>query len=61
MRDETLDDYLERNNLFLCRELTDEEIEIECRKAWGLHAQDQLNLEEVLKFAKAILRKAQEK
>ena len=42
-------------------ELTDEEIEIECRKAWGLHDQDQLNLEEVLKFAKAILRKAQEK
>lgn len=26
MRDETLDDYLERNNLFLCRQLTDEEI-----------------------------------
>lgn len=26
MRDETLDDYLERNNLFLCRKLTDEEI-----------------------------------
>ena len=42
-------------------ELTDEEIEDECRKAWGLHDQDQLNLEEVFKFARAILRKAQEK
>ena len=41
-------------------ELTDEEIEDECRKAWGLHDQDQLNLEEVFKFARAILRKAQE-
>ena len=40
-------------------ELTDEEIEDECRKAWGLHDQDQLNLEEVFKFARAILRKAQ--
>ena len=43
------------------KELTDEEIEDECRKAWGLHDQDQLNLEEVFKFARAILRKAQEK
>jgi len=43
------------------KELTDEEIEVECRKAWGLHDQDQLNLEEVFKFARAILRKAQEK
>ena len=43
------------------RELTDEEIEDECRKAWGLHDQDQLNLEEVFKFARAILRKASEK
>ena len=42
------------------KELTDEEIEDECRKAWGLHDQDQLNLEEVFKFARAILRKAQE-
>ncbi len=42
-------------------ELTDEEIEDECRKAWGLHDQDQLNLEEVFKFARAILRKAREK
>ena len=42
-------------------ELTDEEIEDECRKAWGLHDQDQLNLEEVFKFARAILRKASEK
>ena len=41
--------------------LTDEEIEIECRKAWNLHYQDKLNLEEVLIFARAILRKAQEK
>ena len=43
------------------KQLTDEEIEDECRKAWGLHDQDQLNLEEVFKFARAILRKAQEK
>jgi hypothetical protein len=43
------------------KELTDEEIEDECRKAWGLHDQDQLNLEEVFKFAKAILKRAQEK
>jgi hypothetical protein len=43
------------------KELTDEEIEDECRKAWGLHDQDQLNLAEVFKFARAILRKAQEK
>ena len=43
------------------KELTDEEIEDECRKAWGLHDQDQLNLEEVFKFARAILRKASEK
>ena len=43
------------------KELTDEEIEDECRKAWGLHDQDQLNLTEVFKFARAILRKAQEK
>ena len=42
------------------KELTDEEIEDECRKAWGLHDQDQLNLEEVFKFARAILRKVQE-
>ena len=42
-------------------ELTDEEIEDECRKAWGLHDQDQLNLTEVFNFARAILRKAQEK
>ena len=43
------------------KDLTDEEIENECRKAWGLHDQNQLNLEEVFKFARAILRKAQEK
>ena len=42
------------------KQLTDEEIEDECRKAWGLHDQDQLNLEEVFKFARAILKKAQE-
>ena len=34
--------------------LSDEEIEIECRKAWNLHDQDQLNLAEVIKFARAI-------
>ena len=41
--------------------LTDEEIEIECRKAWNLNDQYRLNLEEVIRFAHAILRKAQEK
>jgi len=39
--------------------LTDEEIEIECRKAWNLNDQYRLNLEEVIRFAHAILRKAQ--
>ena len=48
-------------NPYAVKELTDEEIEDECRKAWGLHDQDQLNLTEVFKFARAILRKAQEK
>jgi hypothetical protein len=41
--------------------LTDDEIEIECRKAWNLNDQYRLNLEEVIRFAHAILRKAQEK
>ena len=41
--------------------LTDEEIEIECRKAWNLNDQYRLNLEEVIRFAHAILRKANEK
>jgi len=41
--------------------LTNEEIEIECRKAWNLNDQYRLNLEEVIRFAHAILRKAQEK
>ena len=41
--------------------LTDEEIEMECRKAWNLNDQYRLNLEEVINFAHAILRKAQEK
>ena len=49
------------NQCFELKQLTDEEIEDECRKAWGLHDQDQLNLTEVFKFARAILRKAQEK
>jgi len=39
--------------------LTDEEIEIECRKAWNLNNQYRLNLKEVIRFAHAILRKAQ--
>ena len=43
------------------KDLTDEEIEIECRKAWNLNDQYRLNLEEVIRFAHAILRKAQEK
>lgn len=41
--------------------LTDDEIEIECRKAWNLNDQYRLNLEEVIRFAHAILRKASEK
>ena len=41
--------------------LTDEEIEIECRKAWNLNDQYRLNLEEVIRFAHTILRKANEK
>lgn len=57
MRDETLDDYLERNNLFLCRELTDEEIWSEVLKTLGKFA---LGREDVLAFAKAILKKARE-
>ena len=56
MRDESLDDYLERNNLFLCRQLTDEEIE-ECY--WGDGYPD--NPRHPKEFARAILRKAQEK
>ena len=41
--------------------LTDEEIEIECLKAWNLNDQYRLNLEEVIRFAHTILRKANEK
>jgi hypothetical protein len=52
MRDETLDDYLERNNLFLCRELTDEEI---------MELSYLTSDNDPIEFARAILRKAQEK
>ena len=55
MRDESLDDYLERNNLFVCRELTDEEI---MEIAYSLkNSYEPYNIN----FARAILRKAQEK
>ena len=57
MRDETLDDYLERNNLFLCRELTDEEIE----EVIGRHWNKEYGNRNMLTLCRAVLRKAQEK
>ena len=72
MRDETLDDYLERNNLFLCRQLTDEEIlklaDETCLTAWiainpimDIEKQKEIAKQKMIDFAEAILRKAQEK
>ena len=72
MRDETLDDYLERNNLFLCRQLTDEEIlklaDETCLTAWiainpimDIEKQKEIAKQKMIDFARAILRKAQEK
>jgi hypothetical protein len=61
MKDETLEDYLERNNLFLCKNLTDEKIAdiISSGEYWELD--EHLNIVAVHfdKFARAILRKAQ--
>ena len=50
------DDYQNKyiEQYWIKKPLSDEEIEIECRKAWNLHDQDQLNLAEVIKFARAI-------
>ena len=58
MRDETLDDYLERNNLFLCRELTDEAME---KIFYESHFNEDCDVRDFIEFARAILRKAQEK
>ncbi len=57
MRDESLDDYLERNNLFLCRQLADEEILNLFEPKYDVEIDDEM----LIDFAKAILRKAQGK
>ena len=58
MKDETLEDYLEKKNLYLCKDLTDEEINelwlVTCSKAGEVDDME-------LHFVRAILRKAQEK
>jgi hypothetical protein len=64
MRDETLDDYLERNNLFLCRELTDEEIEEcfaeSCTDFKLLENGKTKGVVNIIDVGRAILRKARE-
>lgn len=61
MRDETLEDYLERNNLFLCRQLTDEEIITAVKEAFGDVMYETCDDQWWLLGIKTILRKAQEK